>query len=547
MPSDEATTPTDALERGRRAADERNWGDAYDLLSGVDAAQPLDADDLERLAFTCYMVGREDEMVDRLERAHQLHLDAAATLRAAKAAIWIGIDLALRGEAGPASGWFGRAGRLVATHGEPCVEAGYLMIPAIIGSVGAGRYDDAIAAADRAIEVGQAFDEPELVALAMHGKGRALVKLGQVSDGMALLDEAMVSVTADGLAPIVSGIIYCSVIEGCNEVQELRRAHSWTESLVRWCGDQPDLVAFTGQCLTHRAELLQLRGDWDGALAEAERAGMRFHNGMNQHPAARAHYRQGELHRLRGDLEEADAAYRLANQWGWPPLPGLALLLLARGEGPAAWRTLRTRLAETADATERAHLLPALVEASLAVDDLPAAIEAADELTDIGSVYVGTMIAAAGHVARGQVFLASGAPEQAAAELRQAHTAWSELDAPYEVARTQTLLAEAYRALGDTERAALETEAARAVFADLGARPDLARLDRTEGDAGGVLTPREEEVLALVAEGKTNRQIAEELFVSTRTVDRHLSNILTKLGVASRTAAVTHALDRGLL
>lgn len=548
-PSEPADVPSDELlRRGRRAGEAREWGTAHELLTAADSLDLLGATDLERLAFACYMVGREDEMVAHLERAHQLHLEAGATLPAARNAIWIGIDLALRGEAGPASGWFGRAARLVDRHGSPCVEAGYLLIPKSLGAAADGRYEQAAAAAQAAVKIGLEFDDPELVAIAMHDQGRALVRLGRVDEGLRLLDEAMVSVLADGLQPIVSGIIYCSVIEGCYEVQELRRAHSWTEALSQWCGQQADLVAFTGQCLTHRAELMQLRGEWDEALREAERAATQFERSANQHPAAKAYYRQGELHRLRGNLDQADTAYRRANQSGWSPLPGLALLLEARGQGTAALRALQTHLGETSGRVERALLLPALVDVALAMGDVAAATDAAAELSEIAATYAGTMIAAAELVTRGKMHLASGQLGEAVTTLRRACAAWGEFDAPYEVAQARARLAEAYRALGDEESANLEAEAAMTIFTELGAERDLARLTpRVPAAPNSIITEREREVLRLVTDGKTNKQIAEELFISRRTVDRHLSNILTKLGVTSRTAAAAQAMERGLV
>ncbi len=538
----------DDLQRGRRAVAARSWLDAHEALTAADAAQPLAPPDLEQLAVACYMIGREDEMVGFLERAHQLHLAEGDTLAAARAGFWIGLDLALRGQPGPASGWMARAGRLVERHGRPCAEAGYLLIPQVLYQSNTGELEAALETAAKAIAIGEEHDEPDLVALALHAQGRALVRLGRVDDGLRLLDEAMVAVTADDLSPVVTGIIYCSVIEGCYEVQELRRAHSWTEALTAWCDGQPDLVAFTGQCLSHRAELMQMRGDWGGALHEAQRAGERFLDGMNQMPAAQAHYRQGELHRLRGEYEAAEEAYRKASRWGWSPQPGMALLRLAQGDPRPAAAALTTSLSAAHEPVERARLLPACVRALIATGDLDAAATAGDELDEIAAEYSMTMIAAAALVSRGSLLLAQDRPDEALVTLRRAQEAWLALDAPYETACVRAFIAEAFEALGDGESAALERDAARDVFERLGARPDRDRLSAA-GDASGegLLTPREVEVLRLLATGKTNKAIAEELFVSNRTIDRHVSNILTKLGVSSRTAAAAHALERNLI
>jgi DNA-binding CsgD family transcriptional regulator len=537
----------DELSSGRQAAAERSWLEAYEQLTAADETEPLAESDLEQLAFACYMIGREDEMVRHLERAHQLYLSADETLAAARAAIWIGLDLALRGELGPASGWLGRASRLVERHGLPSAEAGYLLMPQVLQQSNSGDLEGAIETASAAVAIGEEHDEPDLVALALHAKGRALVSMGRVDDGLRLLDEAMVAVTADDLSPMVTGIIYCSVIEGCYEVQELRRAHSWTEALTAWCGGQPDLVAFTGQCLTHRSELMQLRGDWDEALREAQRAGERFLEGTNQLPAARAHYRQGELHRLRGEYEAAEEAYRRASQWGWPPQPGLAMLRFSQGNSVAAEAALTTSLSGALEPIERARFLPALVQVLLRRKEFDAASTACDELDEIAAVYRMTMIGAAAHVSRGSLLLAQEQYEGALEALRRARSTWLALDAPYELARVRALTGKVYEALGDAESARLEREAAVELFDRLGAVPDRDLAGAHDATGGGVLTPREVEVLRLVATGMTNKAIAEELFVSNRTIDRHVSNILTKLGVASRTAAAAYALETKLI
>lgn len=537
----------DQLVKGRSAAAERMWSEAYSSLVSADQRAPLGADDLETLAFTSYMIGREDEMVEFLERAHHGHLDGGDLPAASRAAIWIGINLALRGEMGPSSGWFGRARRLVERHGAPCAEQGYLLVPVLLGQAMSGEHESAIATASEAIRIGERFDEPDLVALAVHEQGRAMVRMGRVDEGLGLLDEAMVAVTSDDLTPLVTGIIYCSVIEGCHEVQELRRAHTWTEALALWCGEQPDLVAFTGQCLTHRAELLQLRGDWSGALGEAQRAAERFEAGVNQFPAAHAHYRQGELHRLMGAYPEAERAYRAAGARGWSPQPGLALLRMAMGEVGAAEAALQTALTEAKEPHARARLLPAIVEVSIQLGDIESAESAATELDDIASERGATMIATSAAMALGAVLIARELPSEALGPLVRARQDWLALDATYEAARVRVLIARAYEMMGDRVSADLELGLAREVFERLGARPDLQRLTTADHTPDSMFSKRELEVLRLVATGKPSKQIAADLHVSVRTVDRHLSNIYTKLGVGSRTAAAAYAFEQGLV
>ena len=318
------------LERGHAAYSSSAWRDAYVSLSEADRAVPLGAEDLELLATSAYMLGREDDCIRILGRAFQRNSDDGVTLRAARCAFWIGMQLALRGEMGPATGWLGRAQRLVEREDRECAEQGYMLVPVAFEHEVAGDFEGAAATAGAAAEFGERFGDADLFALAVHVQGSVLVKCGRVGEGLALLDEAMVTATAGELSPIVTGIVYCGVILACEEVYELRRAQEWTAVLARWCEQQPDLVAFTGRCLVHRAQLMHLRGDWRDALEEAQRAGERFELSMNEAAAAKACYLRGEVQRLRGEFTEAEESYREASQLGLEPQPGWALPCASR-------------------------------------------------------------------------------------------------------------------------------------------------------------------------------------------------------------------------
>jgi len=535
----------DYVDRGRKAHASGAWADASAALSRADRVVPLAAEDLERLATAEYMLGRDEAFGEALARAHHLHLEHGEVPPAVRSAFWIGINLATRGEMSRATGWFGRAHRLLDREGRDCVERGYLLLPTVIQRAAAGDPAAAYAAAAEAAAIAERFGEADLFALAVHEQGFALIRQGHAEAGLGLLDEAMLAATAGELSPIATGLVYCSVIAGCQEVFELRRAREWTDALTAWCAGQPDMVAHTGQCLVHRAEIMQLHGDWQDALLEAERARERFAARKDERRAAHARYRQGEVHRLRGEVAAAEEAYRDASRGGWEPQPGLALLRLAQGDGDAAAAAIRRVVAGTTDPLARATLLPALVEITLATGDGVTAGDAARELDEIAERQGSGVLRAMSAQARGAVALAEGDARGALVALRAARAAWQELDAPYEAARVRVLVGLACRALGDEDGAALERDAARGAFAALGAATDLARLDAPA--AGHGLTAREIEVLRLVAAGETNRAIAARLVLSERTVDRHVSNIFAKLRVSSRAAATAYAFRHRLV
>jgi DNA-binding CsgD family transcriptional regulator len=539
------------LARGRESFTGRAWMDAYKSLSHADQEAPLGAGDLELLATSASMIGRDDDCLDSLERAYRVHLEAGEALRAVRCAFWVGINLLLRGETARGTGWLGRAQRLVEREANDCVERGYLLVPVMLRYEAMGDWEAAYATATDAAEIGERFGDADLLALTVHEQGCALIQQGRVEEGLGLLDEAMVAVTAGEVSPIVTGIVYCSVISGCQEVYALRRAQEWTAALTRWCEEQPDMVAFTGACMVHRAEIMELRGAWRSALQEAQQARRRCEQGNNQFTAAQAFYRQGEVHRLRGEFSVAEEAYRDASRYGWEPQPGLALLRLAQGNHAAAAAAIRRVVDETTPPLKRARLLPAYAEIMLAEDDAGKARSACQELQEISIRYESAMLDAMVAHAQGAVDLNEGDARAALLSLRRAWRVWQELEVPYEVARVRVLLGLACHALGDDDTASLELEAARDGFARLGAAPDLARIESltrsVSSDHGHRLTRRELQVLRLVAGGDTNKAIATELVLSERTVDRHVSNIFTKLGVTSRAAATAYAYKHQLV
>jgi ATP/maltotriose-dependent transcriptional regulator MalT len=537
----------DELRRGRESYASRAWLDAYTTLSQADRMAPLQPEDLEHLATSASMVGRMDEYAALLERLHHAHLDAGQALPAARAAFWLGMALAIRGEMGPAGGWFGRMQRLVEREGEDCVEQGLLLIPLVVQREATGDYEGAYEAACRAAEIADRYRDPDLTAAAAQFRGMVRIKQGEIEEGLRLLDEAMVVVTAGETSPFLAGAVYCGVIASCEEAFDPRRAREWTGALTRWCAAQPQMVSFTGRCLAHRAGIMQMHGAWRDALEEARRARELCEQAMNRAATGQALYQQGELHRLQGDADSAEAAYKEASRFGREPQPGLALLRLAQGDVDAAKAAIGRILGETSEPLQRALLLPACAEIMLAAADGDEARRASDELEEIAAGSGRPMLEAIAAHIRGVVELGEGEAQAALMPLRRAGKLWQELDAPYEVARVRMLLGLACRELGDSDTAALELEAARGAFEELGAAPDLARLNSLMGAAPHGLSARELEVLRHVAAGKTNREIAAELVVSEHTVARHMQNIFAKLGVSSRTAATAFAFEHRLV
>jgi DNA-binding CsgD family transcriptional regulator len=484
-----------------------------------------------------------------MERLYQLHLDGGDETRAARWAFWLGFRLMSTREMGRGSGWITRAQRLV--EKTDCVEKGYLLLPTVHRLFAAGEFDEARVVAANAAAIADRFRDADLGAFARCLEGKVLLRQGQVARGLALLDEAMVAVTSGGLGPVLTGLSYCTAIACCSQLYVMDRAREWTEALAGWCAAQPDLVPFSGTCLVHRAELMQLAGSWREAIEQAQRASDRVSRKADWQATADSFYQQGEVHRLRGDFAAAERAYRSARELGREAQPGLALLGLAQGRAADAVTAIRGALSATSDPLHRARLLPAAVEIALAAGDTGDARRACDELETIAADFGTEVLGAMAAHARGAVELADGHAEAALEPLRRAFRVWHEVGAPYIAARLRVLIARACRALGDKDTATLELDLAREVFLRLGAAPDLAALDAPDGARGratpGGLSPRELEVLRLVASGKTNKVIAKELFLSEKTIDRHVSNILAKTNVASRAAATAFAYQHGLV
>lgn len=539
----------DGIGRAREAFNRQAWRRAYDELSAAAAAEPLEVDDLERLASAAYLAGLSDESRSAWISAHQKCADVGDVARAVRCAFWLAFGLLNAGDLARGGGWVDRAQRLYDDRRIDSVERGYLRYAAGLRAAFSGDVRTAHEAFHAAAEIGVLFRDPELAALARIGEGRCLIWLDRVEEGVALLDEGMVAIEANDISAIAVGDAYCTAIEGCAEVFDVRRAHTWTVALSRWVDSQPELMLYRGQCLIHRAEMLHLRGEWDAAAEQIEEAYRRLVDPVGQRSRGAAAYLKGDLHRLRGQDHAAEAEFQRASEFGRDPQPGLALLRLAVGKVEAAAASIRRAYHEAGDPISRARLAAGYVEITLASGDVASARSAAEELGAVAAVLGGPLTTALHLQLLGAVLLAEDQPEAALSALRQALAGWHELGATYDAARTRLQIAAACRALGDDDGAELELASAIPVLDRLNAVRDAAAARagvHLAARPSTVLTSREEEVLTHIAKGLTNRQIAERLVVSEKTVATHVGHILTKLGLPSRAAATAYAYEHGL-
>ncbi len=542
-------TGVTALESGRAAYARGRWVDAFEDLAAADEHSRLAAADLRALATVAYLIGRDQVALDAYRRAHQAFREEGDVGQAVLCAFWIGYVLMMSGGPAEAMGWWTRGQRLLDDVGQERVERGYLLVPAALRNLSEGNPRAAYDVCGEIWAIADRFGDPDLLALGTLGQGQALAKLGEVDRGLTMLDDAMVAVTAGDTSPAITGIIYCAVLIACRDVFDLRRAQEWTAAFSRWCDNQQGLQPYRGQCLVHRSEIMQLRGNWSEAIDVVRQACGHLATPPGNPVLGMAQYQMGELLRLRGQFALAEDAYRRAGECGHYVHPGLAMLRLAQGRLDDAVAAIRRVVAEAeGDHTERARMLGAYVTIMLVADDVDAARTATEELeqlaTDFGAVYLHAVATSA----RGAVALADGDAHRACASFRRAWQAWQELDAPYEAAEVRLSMAKACRELRDHDTAEIELNAARRTFEKLAAAPALAvavGLSRAATDT--TLTRRELDVVRLVASGATNRDIARALSISEKTVARHLSNMFGKLGVTSRSGVTAYAYEHDLV
>jgi len=482
----------DDIARGREAAARGAWREAYDLLAAADAAE-LSPEDLELIGEATSWTGPTERCIQARERAYSAYLASGDRRSAARLALALVRDHGLAHANSVATGWFKRAERLLEEEPD-CLERGYLARRQGLAAEALGDADGAREHLRRALELAQQFGDRDLEALALHDQGSMLVRDGDVVAGWALIDEAAAAAAAGDLRPTATGTVYCGTISACRDLLEVRRAGEWTARFEQWCARTSLPGGWRGDCRVHHAEVLRLRGRWAEAEQEAESACADFLEFNMPVEAGQGFYELGELRLRRGDLTGAEAAFRRVLEAGGEPQPGLALLRLAQGKARVGLDELERAVADFPDdRVERARLLPAFVELAVAAEQLETARDAADELAELATLFGSDALTAAARSAEGLVLLADGESASAVGPLREAVRRWHELDAPYEAARTRTLLAEAHRAAGGDDAAVLELEAALSIFERLGAvaaarrAAELLRRRRTDATIGTFL------------------------------------------------------------
>jgi ATP/maltotriose-dependent transcriptional regulator MalT len=520
------------------------WAEALDLAL---ASGPLDgraeADRLDIVAEASWWLGRLDDCIEAREEAYRRYEDLGANLRAGQCAVWLWEHHQIKARSAIAGAWLRRARRALDAE-TGTLEFGNLVLREAEVAHGGGDLDHATALARQALALGRSLPSPDLEAEALQTVGRLLIDAGELADGLGHLDEAMLTAVEGRLSPYATGKVHCSMISACEQLGDLRRAAEWTDATLRWSERHP-LAMWPGICRVHHASLLQQRGDWSAAEREARRACVEL-DGFHVPNVAAGYVEIGEIRRRLGDLGGAEEAFAKAEALCGQQSAGLALVRLAQGRIDAATSIITRLLGEqTWNHLARAKLLPARIQIAVAAGDLDAAEEAATELEQIAVDYKSPALTAAALSARGRLLHALGDAGAACATLQQALQHWLQLEVPYEVATARLLLGHACRTCGDEDAACRSLAQAAEIFDRLGAAIDAQQLRDVDASARppAGLTEREAEVLCLVAAGHTNRQIADALHLSERTVARHLSNIFTKIGVASRTAAAAFAYE----
>jgi ATP/maltotriose-dependent transcriptional regulator MalT len=533
--------PEDAVQRGRGAYAQADWKAARDAFTQAHSAGSLGVDDLALLGRAAWWLGDVHQALSLSEEVFAQYCAVDRTRDAAMTALQLSLLWMTRGDLTVGAAWLARARRLLADLPEDPGH-GYLIYLETSMSLDGHAEPWAAASVDRLRALAASTGDPALASLSDVASGMAALRRGDTDEGFERLDEAMLPVLAGRVAGEWAGDVYCTIIHVCHELADFQRMEDWTAATERWCTHFGSDAIYTGICRVHRLELLSARGEWAHAEARIARESQDLLR-ANPWVASEGFYQLGEIHRLRGDSEAAREAFAAARRAGSDAQPGAALLDLADGHTEEAWRGITDAL-DTRDQLARARLLRSAVEIALAAGRLGDAEPLGDELREAASRYATRGFRAwAAHV-EGMLALTHRDHVRALDRLNEAESLFRLDRLPYDTADALVWIARTHRASGDDARSRRAIRRAREILAELGAAAEFATLGENDGAIApaaattfGPLTTREAEVLACVASGASNRDVAARLYISEKTVGRHLANIYAKLDVGTRTAA----------
>ncbi|MCP2635984.1 LuxR C-terminal-related transcriptional regulator [Microbacterium sp. HD4P20] len=522
------------VDAGRSAYAASDWSTALERLAAARAAGEgdIDIDDIARMARAAWLLIRIPESIALAEEVFRGYCDLDRHADAAMTALELSLRWLIKGDMTVGTAWLNRARRLLADLPEGPANAYLLYLEASVEMMN-GRDMWAGGHIAQLSDLARRYPEPAIVSLSMVVRGVAELRSGDTAHAFALLDEAMLPVLAGGISAEWAGDIYCTIIHVCHELADFRRMEDWTRATETWCSQFGSDAIYTGICRVHRLELRSVRGDWSDAEALLAHESGRLVAG-NPWVAGEGFYQLGEIRRLRGDAGGAREAFELARSSGIDPQPGEALLALSEGDTLGARTTIEQSL-DYRDPMARVRLLRAGVEIALASGDRSGAGAYAAELRAAATRYGSPGFHAWLAHAEGMLAVADRDPAGALDALRRAESAFVTDRQPYEVARVLLLTAEAHALAGDEHAATAARTRGHGILDRL--RAPVGQPASPEPVVTGPLTAREGEVLALVAEGAANREVAARLFISEKTVGRHLANVYLKIGVGSRTAA----------
>jgi len=463
----------DTLVQARDSYQRHEWESAYQSFKSRDASQPLAPEDLEQLSWAAYWTARYTEALDLLERTGRGYGLVGNLRAAARVALHQARFSFEQNDAAVAAGLWARAANFLADEPE-CAEQGLMAWSAAAMALSQGNLEAAREQAERAREIGRRVGDRDAEAMGLLWLGHVYLFERRVAEGVALHDEATAAAMSGELGPFIAGVVYCNVIVACRNRADWQRAAEWTERADRWC-DRESVSFFPGLCRVHRGEVLRFRGKF----RDAERDILEGHDllvAASPRIAGWALQELGEIRLCVGDLQGAEEARRNALQLGFDPQTLLARMRLAQGDAKGALAAIGRALDDNPYSAEsHAILLPAKVSMALAAGEKDTARETVAALEAVARDLNTPAPLAAAARARGELELSEGQSMPAIAELRRAWKIWCELDAPYDAAQTQCLLATAYEREGDLDAASLELESALSSFGKLGATLDAGR------------------------------------------------------------------------